>query len=266
MTLSRCSIRLLAALACAWPLLAGAQEFAALVSPPRFEASARAGTTYRDVIEINNVTAQRAHFAVRTADWTLDAQGAPAFDEALAPGSCRPWVGIEAADIHVPGNGRLRYRFEVAVPADAPDGECRFAIMIEGDPQPAPGNVALPVAGRIGVIVYVAVGDARPRLRVLDQRVQTVDGRALPVLRVRNDGSAHGRLRGLLDGVDASGRRAVYEPSGLPILPGETREIALAPRADDARAAPPAIAWPLALSGRLEVGTERLAIDATLAP
>ena len=60
MNAPRFPVRLLAALACACPLLAGAQEFAALVSPPRFEATARAGTTYRDVIEINNVTAQRA--------------------------------------------------------------------------------------------------------------------------------------------------------------------------------------------------------------
>ncbi|WP_119716767.1 hypothetical protein [Cognatilysobacter tabacisoli] len=266
MNAPRFPVRLLAALACACPQLAGAQEFAALVSPPRFEATARAGTTYRDVIEINNVTAQRAHFTVRTADWTLDAGGAPSFSDALAPGSCRPWVGIEAADIHVPGNGRVRYRFEVAVPADAPDGQCRFAIMIEGDPQPAPGNVALPVAGRIGVIVYVTVGDARPRLELLEQRVRTVDGRPLPVLRVRNGGNAHGRLLGLVDGVDARGRTAVFEPASLPILPGETREIVLTPRADDAQSAPPPIAWPLALKGRLEAGTERLPLDATLAP
>lgn len=266
MNAPRFPVRLLAALACACPLLAGAQEFAALVSPPRFEATARAGTTYRDVIEINNVTAQRAHFTVRTADWTLDAGGAPSFSDALAPGSCRPWVGIEAADIHVPGNGRLRYRFEVAVPADAPDGQCRFAIMIEGDPQPAPGNVSLPVAGRIGVIVYVTVGDARPRLELLDQRVVAVEGRPLPVLRVRNGGNAHGRLLGLVDGVDARGRTAVFEPASLPILPGETREIVLTPRADDAQSAPPPIAWPLALKGRLEAGTERLPLDVTLAP
>jgi len=30
----------------------------------------------------------------------------------------------------VPGGGTMRYRFEVNVPADAPAGECRFAIMI----------------------------------------------------------------------------------------------------------------------------------------
>ena len=54
-----------------------------------------------------------------------------------------------------------------------------------------------------------------------------LNGRKLPVLQVKNLGNAHGRLAGFLQGTDASGRRLEFEPSTLPILPLETRAIAL---------------------------------------
>lgn len=242
---------------------ADAQGFSALVSPPRFEDSARAGSTYRNLIEISNVSDAPAHFTVQTADWSFGPDATVAFSDALAPGSCRPWVGLEAADIRLAPNARRRYRFEVRVPADAPSGECRFAIMIEGDPEPVAGGNAPPVSGRIGVIVYLAIGDAAARLEVVGQSVQTVDGSVVPVLSVRNRGNAHGRLQGFLDGTDARGRRYAFAPSTLPILPGETREITLTPQADNADLPVPVLAWPLQLEGRLEWGAQRLDINKT---
>ena len=126
------------------PGVAAAQGFSALVSPPRFEDNAKPGGTYRNVIEITNVSGNPAHFSVRTADWTFQPNASVEFSDALAPGSCRPWVGLEAADINVAANAKRRYRFEVAVPADAPSGECRFAIMVEGDPETVHGTVGSP--------------------------------------------------------------------------------------------------------------------------
>lgn len=242
-----------------------AQGFSALVSPPRFEATAQAGTTYRNVVEITNLSLKSEHYALHTADWTLDADGTAEFSEALAPGSCRPWVGIEAPELNIAANAKRRYRFEVAVPAGTPSGECRFAIMLEGDPETLKGNLAVPVSGRIGIIVYLIIGDAAPRLELLGQQTETVQGRVLPVLRVRNAGNAHGRLEGLVDGKDAAGHAIAFAPSNLPILPGETREIVLTPEGDnDATLAPP-IVYPLSMKGRLDVGSQRLDIDATIA-
>jgi hypothetical protein len=249
----------LACLVLAFP--AAGQEFSALVSPPRFEARAQPGETYRNVVEITNVSGQSASFVVRTADWTLDANGGAVFSDALAPGSCRPWVGIEAARITLQPQAKRRYRFEVAVPADAPAGQCRFALMIEGDAQAIPGSVAPPVSGRIGVIVYLAVGDAAARLEVTGTARQTVEGQALPVLQVRNSGNAHGRPGGFLDGMAADGRKIVFTPSGLPVLPGETRAIVLTPQSDDPDEAAPAIAYPLRVRGRLEWEDGRLELD-----
>ncbi len=246
------------------PTPAAAQEFAVVVTPPRFEDRAKAGEIYRNVIEINNTSTKASRYTVQTADWTLDAQGGPVFSQALSEGSCRPWVGIEAGEITVKGNGKRRYRFEVAVPAGTPRGECRFAIMIEGEPQPPRGNVPLPVSGRIGVIVYLAIGDAAPRLEVLETRSASVQGQTLPMLRVRNLGDMHGRLEGYLAAVDAAGTRIVLVPDNSPILVGATRDIPLYPQAEGDSAQTPAIVYPLRIKGRLDSGSQRLDIETTL--
>jgi hypothetical protein len=244
---------------------ASAQGFSAVVSPPRFEAGARPGTTYRNIVEIGNVSGEAAHFTVKTADWTLQPDGGVQFSDALAAGSCRPWVGIEASDITIAANGKRRYRFEVAVPADAPRGECRFALMIEGDAEPVKGGAPIPVSGRIGVIVYLAIGDAAPGLQVVGQHLATVDGREVPVLQVRNNGDAHGRLGGFIDGTDAGGHHYAFAPSSLPILPGETREIPLQPQPDQRDAPAPVLAFPVKVSGHLDSGSQRIDVDATIA-
>lgn len=248
------------------PAAVFAQGFSVLVSPPRFEDTAKPGQTYRNVIEITNVSTASSRYRLHTADWELDAAGSAIFSDALAPGSCRPWVGIEAAELTVAANAKRRYRFEVAVPADAPAGECRFAIVLEGEPELVPGRISMPIAGRIGVIVYLAIGDAAPRLEIVGQQVREVDGRRLPVLQVRNRGNAHGRLAGLVDGTDASGGRYSFAPSNLPILAGETRAIVLTPEADNAAAAAPELSYPLTIAGRLDSGTQRLDLDVTVPP
>lgn len=263
---TRNTLRFLLAACALFASSAFAQGFSAVVSPPRFEDSAKPGATYRNVVEIDNVSNESAHFTVKTADWTLLPDGGVQFSDALASDSCRPWVGIEAADITLPANGKRRYRFEVRVPADAPRRECRFALMIEGDPEAMKGGgVAIPVSGRIGVIVYLSIGDAAPRLEVTGQRVAKVDGQDVPVLRVRNDGDAHGRLQGFVDGTDANGRRYAFAPSTSPIMPGETRDIALQPQADDPKSPPPVLQFPVKLQGRLDSGAQRIDIAATVA-
>lgn len=241
---------------------AGAQEFSAAVSPPRFELALNPGERSRQVIEVTNASGLPSTYHFRTADWSLDADGGVHFTDELAPDSCRPWVAIERRELEVPGGGRYRFRFEVAPPADTPARECRFAIMIEGDEQLARGadGLNLPVSGRIGVIVYLSVGDAAPRLQVISAGVSDVNGRMLPVLQVNNQGNAHGRLAGFLQGTDAGGRRLEFEPSTLPILPLETRAIVLA--AAERPETIVEITYPVTIQGVLEWGgAQRLEIN-----
>jgi fimbrial chaperone protein len=262
-----CLLRILAlaAVTAGLPLLAQvtyASEFAAVVSPPRFELRARPDQSMRLVVEVTNVGAQRAQYFVRTADWSLGADGGVTFFEEPVADSCRPWVAIERHVIEVPAGGRYRYRFDVRPPADAAIGECRFALMFEGETQTllTEHGVALPVSGRIGVIVYVTLDGAAPDLQLVEMDVADLGNGLLPFVTLRNTGNAHGRLEGFLSGVDAAGRRLEFTPSSLPILAGETRVLPLTP-SDGSRDAVD-VSYPVRIKGVLEWGDgKRLALD-----
>ena len=267
--------RLLFTLLCATTAISGAlgvrvanaQGFAAIISPPRFELFVKPGEKTRQVIEITNASAQLAKYYLKTADWALDKNGGVSFDETLQAGSCRPWVAIEAREISVSGGGKYRYRFEIAAPADAPPGECRFALLVEGDEQAikATNGPPVPLAGRIAIIVYVTVGNAAPKLEVVTSQVALVDGVATPVLQVKNTGNAHGRLDGFLSGTDASGKKLEFTISTLPILPGETRVILLTVTRDE-REAPVKVAYPITIRGNLEWSDKSIPFEQRFAP
>lgn len=245
---------------------AQAQGFSAFVSPPRIVAQVAPGQALRQVIEIQHVGAQKGLYRLYTNDWSLRPDHAVDFQEALAADSCRPWVAIERRELTIDPGARYRYRFEVTPPAGTPARECRFALMVEGmEPARVQGAVSFPVGGRIGVIVYVAVGDAAAALALAGQRVEPVNGRPTPILEIANRGNAHGRLEGYVNGTDADGKTLELAPADLPILPGETRRIALAPVVEPGQTAP-TIRYPLVVKGSLEWGTQRLPLDATFNP
>lgn len=248
------------------PLATAAQSFAALVSPPRFELSAKPGEKLRDVLELSNADARAAKWRIRTADWTFEKNGNVAFHDELQAGSCRPWVAIEKREVMLPAGGKYRYRFEVTPPPNTPDSECRFALLIEGDEMnvQTPGGPPVPIAGRIAVIVYVAVGKAAPALEVTGSEITTVSGETLPTLRIRNSGNAHGRLSGFLAGTDASGRKLEFMPTTLPILPGETRAVPLHVQRD--KDEPIKIAYPITIRGTLEWADKSVAFEQRFAP
>jgi fimbrial chaperone protein len=243
------------------PLPVRAQGFAALISPPRFEVAAKPGKTLRNVIEVSNRSSALAKYLIHTADWTLSPGFSVSFHDDLQPGSCRPWVALERPIVEVPGGGTLRYRFEVTVPADAPAGECRFAVMIEGaEPSIAASKgLDLPITGRIGVIVYVTIGDGEPDLELLGPKITTVNGQQVPTLRVHNGGSAHGRMGGFLTGTDAKGISYDFTPADFPILPHEEREVFLTPSTikDDH----PTLTFPVTVKGTLEWGNHKTELN-----
>jgi len=256
----------LPALIAAALLLAGAgglqaQGFSAVASPPRFELSATPGSRSRQVLEITNAGALPAKYRIRTADWTLTPDYGVVFYDELRPGSCRPWVSIERSELTLPGGARARFRFEIAPPVDAPAGECRFALMVEGD-EPAIASsdlLNIPVRGRLGVIVYVAVGDAAPKLEIVKAGLETIDGRRTPAVWVRNVGNAHGRLGGFLSGVDAKGRELEFAPSNFPVLPGETRALAFAAQTGPNEPTEPAL--PVTIRGTIEWAGGRMPFE-----
>ncbi len=242
------------------PATVAAQGFSAFVSPPRFEARLTPGQPTRLIVEIQHVGTQPGAYRFYTNDWTLSPEHAVGFTDALVPGSCRPWVALERRELTLNPGNRYRYRFEITPPAHTPAGECRFALMIEGRDAAQMQGPVPQVGGRIGVIVYASVGDAAPDLVVIGSRVVTRDGKPQALLDVRNNGLAHGRLDGVVDGTDASGQKIELAPADLPILPNETRSIALLPVAAAGLPAP-APRFPLRVTGQLESGNQRVPLD-----
>jgi hypothetical protein len=248
-----------AMLLCATPQTALAGEFALAASPPRFVVQLKPGERTRQILEISNASPEANTLSVKTADWILTGDDAVTFYDTLQPGSCRPWVVLERREFTVTNGRPYRFRFEIEVPANASVGECRFALMLEGQEQVsrAAGGPAIPFTGRLGVVVYLAVGDAAPDLNVVGSGVQNINGLATPVLKVRNTGTAHGRLGGFLSGTDASGKALEFSPASFPILPGETRAIALtATRPGDSETSVQ-VQFPVTVSGKLEWGNGR---------
>jgi hypothetical protein len=238
-------------------LPAHADGFAAAVSPPRFELTAKPGELLRRVIEITNASAAPSGFVLHTADWTLSKDFQVTFSDSLQPGSCRPWVRLERQAVSLPGGATIRYRFEVQVPADAPPGECRFGILIESqDPSVAKaGTVSLPVTGRIGIIVYVIVGKAAPQLEIFGPTRMQANGMELPAVRAHNSGNAHGRLQGFLSGTDATGKTYDFRASDAPILPEQEAYIILTP--SDGSDVIPKLKYPVQVHGKLEWGDQQ---------
>jgi hypothetical protein len=246
--------------------LVQAQGFGAYISPPRFEVKVAAGQNLRQVVEIQHVGQQKGNYRISTNDWTLKPDNSVTFSDALAPDSCRPWVAIERRELIIEPGARYRYRFEITPPPGTPARECRFAIMVEGlDPAQVQGSLNFPVGGRIGVIVYAIIGDAAPQLEITATRVATVNGTPSAVVDVRNSGNAHGRLEGFVNGTDAAGTRFEMAPADLPIMPGETRTVAINPVVEDGKPAPD-IRFPLVVKGKLEWGKNSLPLDARFAP
>lgn len=258
---------------------ANADEFALSVSPPRFEISAEPGKTVRSVVELANASNVATALSFSTAEWELTPDGGVITSTSLKPNSCRPWVAIERQHTTLQGKAQLRYRFEVTPPPDATPTECRFAILISGgDNRVSPtANTSFPVAAQIALIVYVKVGDVKPEIKIVKAEVASVNGMLMPVLTVQNTGAAHGRLTAFLSGTDANGKKREFAASTLPILPGETRKIALSidngSDAVDAGTAPPTkdvkpdtIAYPLKISGTISDTVNSFKFDGVFEP
>lgn len=253
---SCCITSLLQLIVTLFSLSAPAWGFSAYVSPARHELNAKPGQVIANIIDIGNDDIRPANYRLYSADWSIDASGGAQFSDAdPLPTSCRPWLRLERRQLKLSARGSRKVRFEVHVPADAKPTLCRFAVMIEDD-APASAdvkfsNIELPVAGRIGVIVYVAVGDIRPQLDIVQITGDIYQSRPTPVILVRNSGTAHGRLEGTLEGRDDAGRVIDFSVATLPILPGETRRIPIWPN-DDANGKSVETPFPLTLSGRIE--------------
>ncbi|MCP5266134.1 MAG: hypothetical protein H6934_08465 [Burkholderiaceae bacterium] len=265
--------RLIGWLGCAIAALASvpahAAGFAAAATPSRFELAARPGEVLSRSLQLQHVGGDAVEYVLRSADWTLDETSGLRFYDALQPGSCRPWLRLERRKMKMKARSRRSLRFEVHVPKDAKVGECRFALLIESYDQTAiplikDAPISLPLSGRLGVIVYVAIDGAQPRLQMIGVSHGKDAGEKIPFVKVRNAGSAHGRLEGVLQGRDAAGKTYYFPIATLPVLPGQERGLALIPAEDLRSKKRPKVVYPVTLTGRLDWDAGHFDVEATV--
>jgi hypothetical protein len=243
--------------------------FSAMVSPPRFELKGKPGEVIRQIVTIENGGDMAESFAIRTADWDLsDDGGVTVHSPELQPDSCRPWARLERRAIRLQPHFDKRFRFEIHIPEQAPEGECRLAILVEpGDTEDVLAtarNIRFPVQGRIAVIVYVNVGGAKPDLAVKSLALhEGTDGQPFPVVILENTGNAHGRPDGFLEGRDSTGKRVDLAVAQTPILPGQTRAIRIVQIPAEGQSAV-GLKPPLDIKGIIEWDGGQQQIEATL--
>lgn len=242
-TLARLTCLAALALGTALPVHAGPFEIA--VSPSRFEISGNSGQRVGQSFDIHNVGTAATEVMLRTLDWSYTPDGKITYYDELRPDSCRPWVTLERNTLKIAAKSKQAFRFQVEVPKDAPRGECRFMLAVEGV-EPAHRSIieshgaslSLPVSGRIAIAVYMAVNGAEPRLQMTKVEVKAIQGKRTPAVTITNSGDAHGRLDGALEAVDAQGLAFELVPENTPILPGQTRLLPLSPKSVDNQKAP----------------------------
>lgn len=244
-----------------------AAPFEIAVTPSRFEVAGDSGKRIAQSIELQNVGSSATDVGLRTLDWDLAANGQVTYYDELRPNSCREWVTLERDNIRLAPKNKKNFRFQIDIPADAPQTECRFMLAVEGI-EPAhqtilksgSASLSLPVSGRIAVAVYVALNGAQPQLKMTQVAVKNIQGKRTPVVVVANQGNAHGRLQGSLEATDAQGNSLELNPDGTPILPGQTRTLALTATAKGGKAA--ALAFPLTTAGTLDWELGSFKVDA----
>jgi fimbrial chaperone protein len=212
--------------------ISGPFEIAA--SPSRFEISGKSGTRVGQSLDIYNVGKLPAEVALRTLDWSYSADGNISYYDELQPNSCRPWIALERKTVVVNPSSKRIFRFQLDIPNDAPRGECRFMIAIEGiEPaykallESGGASLSLPVNGRLAIAVYVSINSAESKLTLTHIGMREIKGKHTPAVTVTNTGDAHGRLEGSLDAIDAKGVAFELLPEGTPVMPGQTRTLPL---------------------------------------
>lgn len=240
--------------------------FEIAVSPTRFELAERGGKRVGQSLTIYNLGNAPTEVTVRTIDWTYSAEGEINYFDDLQPNSCRPWVTLERASIKIRRNDKANFRFQVDIPADAPRGECRLMLAIEGkDPayEAKVGNastqLSLPINGRIAVAVYMAVNGAEPKIEFIELGIKNATTKQnggvqsrTPFIKVTNRGDATGRLEGVLAAKDATGQELEFSPEGTPVLPGQTRVLALTAQKAGTTQAASAVTFPIQADGLLD--------------
>jgi hypothetical protein len=156
--------------------------------------------------------------------------GAFQIDAGRATNELSTWIAIEPASVTVPAGKRELATATFTVPRDAEAGE-RYAVLLAELPA-KPGSASIPVAGRVGVRVYLDVGPGGAPKSDFEvdslQASRTPDGKAQVTAQVHNTGLRALDITGSLTLRDGPGGQTggPYPARlGTTLAPGETEPV-----------------------------------------
>jgi hypothetical protein len=175
-------------------------------------------------VEVGNGTDQPVAIELYAAAASLK-EGQFQFGDGRASNDLTKWTSISPSTLTIPARGTATATITVAVPGDALDGE-RYAVVWA---QPPASGGTVPVVNRVGVRMYVSVGEgAEPTTDFrIDNLVAARDDDGNPVVRttVTNTGGRAIDLSGELELTDGPGSlKAGPFPVqlGTTLAPGES--------------------------------------------
>lgn len=201
---------------------AGAADFPVTVTPTILKMAGDEGDKVMREIAFLNQQQWPTPLKLEAVNWAFDEDGRRVFGPDIkVPHDCRSWWTAGFADLLIKPGAGVIYRLEIQIPDDIDDEmECHFAVAVI----PRTGEDQSP---KHYVPVYINAEGAEPELEFQKLLVKGTgkDRRAMVV--IRNTGTAHARVLGMLEGEDAQDQDLDLVVKPTEILAGETRAIPL---------------------------------------
>ncbi len=147
------------------------------------------GDTITRRIEVSNTTGKPAAIALYAASARVDA-GSFTFGEGRAANELTGWTTVTPASVAVPAGRTATAEVAVTIPPDAVDGE-RYAV-VWAEQTSAPGGGAISTVSRVGIRMYVSVGEgAEPASDFAVDQItakRNADGAPVVLAQVQNTG------------------------------------------------------------------------------
>jgi P pilus assembly chaperone PapD len=237
--------------------------FSVEMTPARLELKADSGKTLRAAIKLRTRGRGSQKVEISKGHFGLDDQGVPLFDTPQdASQSAAAWITLNQTSFTMNPNQERLLRLEVTVPPQTPPGGYRAALYVTppaGDTKTKEGGAMVFLQGRLALLIYVTVGGAKP-----DGQIKAWEWRRIPpgkedslALQVTNQGSAHLRLAGVVQVVDAQGEKYDAVVPGLPVLPRQSQWV---PLDFPEKAPPPGSA--VTINGSVDLGQGEKRINA----
>ncbi len=205
-----------------WTMQAMAQEWAVRIEPETIKLAGDEGDVLEAEFALINTDDWPAQANLVAVNWKYDQSGRRVFgSEVKVANDCRHWWNKSVVELQLRPSVAELYRLEIIIPDDTEEMECHFAV--EAVPVSGDGRFASRY-----LVIYVNAEGAEPELE-FNSLVMGKDaaGNKQPMVVIKNTGTAHSKLYGLLEGEDEEGQDLDVVVRSTEILAGETRAIPL---------------------------------------